>query len=157
MRLLLIFLLVGFYGQAQVDPFTNQRRVESKKVFLKNRLMEGVSLSLRSVDSSCYIRLDGWGSGTAVIGSGDQAIFLLDSTTIRVYSTGVQGVTLGDYNRYSHQYSINPSDIKLLADHSIKAIRKYTAEGYSDISIPEKNQSDFKRTAQLFYSEYRKS
>jgi hypothetical protein len=156
MRLLTLLLLLPCLSFAQklkvheIDKFTNQKRLETERVWLIH-FSDGLSISFRSVDSTCFVKFYGYGKGTNVIGEDDKLIFLLDDgTTLSVFPTGLQDydVNVGT-STYNHQYSISIADLALLSKHNIKSIRKYTSRGYSDFSIPEKKQDEPKKLATL--------
>jgi hypothetical protein len=134
----------------EVDKFTKQKRLETADVTLKAKLMEGLAARIRTVDSTVFVIISGYGSGAAVIGEADKAIFLLDDeTTVTGYSTGIQSYDIGSRNTYSHQYRIYRADLETLAKHDVKSIRKYTVKGYYDLDIPEKNRGEIKGIASL--------
>lgn len=153
--ILSLFLSSSAFAQKlkvnEADKFTKQKRLQTENTTLKNKLNEGLSVSLRSVDSSLYITLYGYGKGIGVIGDGDKAIFLLDDgSTVTSYSTGIQtyNVSTGT-STYKHQYSISKDDVILLSKKDVKSIRKYMSDGYVDIDIPEKHQDEIRKLAAL--------
>jgi hypothetical protein len=155
--ILALFLLLPFAGYSQklkvneFDKFTKQHRLETSPVTLKAKFSEGIAVTFRTVDTSIFVLLSGYGAGTGVIGSDDRAIFLLDDgTTVSVYSTGVQTYNINKMqDSYNHQYRISFLDLNTLSNHDVKSIRKYTAKGYADIDIPEKNAGSVKKIAAL--------
>jgi hypothetical protein len=152
--ILLIFCLTSSaqkLTENQIDKFTKQKRLQTSEVLLKGKLTEGMYIRFRSVDSSLFATLIGYGVGVGVIGEKDQAIFLLDNDeTVTIYSTGIQSYDVGQYgSSYRHQYSISLNDLKILSQHNVKSVRKYTSKGYGDIDVPEKNQGNVKKIALL--------
>jgi hypothetical protein len=136
----------------EVDKFTKERRVQTSYANLKIGMQAGLAASFRSVGSSYFMNIAGYGLGAGVIGSDEKAILLLDNeATVTVYSTGVQGYEVGQYqNRFDHQYRIAREDIQTLSQLNVKSIRRYTAKGYVDIDIPAKNQDEIKKMAAIF-------
>jgi hypothetical protein len=154
--ILLFFVPPSLFSQTikqdEIDKFTKQRRVETSNTLLKGGLSCGLYTYFRSVDSSYYLTIGGYGCAVGVVGTNDQATFLLDnSITVSVFPTGVQSYEIGDYNKsYRHQYSITLDNIKMLANHKLKSVRRYTSKGYSDIDIPNKNSSELMKLCTLF-------
>lgn len=152
-----LFLILPFAALSQkltvneIDKFTKQKRLETSNVTLKAKLSEGIGVRFRTVDTSFFVILSGYGPGTGVIGADDRAIFLLDDeTTVSVYSTGIQSYNINKYqDSYNHQYTIAKEDLSILSKHNVKSVRKYTSKGYADIDIPEKNQDNLKKAALL--------
>jgi hypothetical protein len=154
--LLLLFPAIAFSQKLKVneiDKFTKQRRLETERVWLKNRSGDGVAVSFRSADTTCFITFYGYGRAAGVIGDGDKMIMLLDNdSTVTVYSTGIQtyDIRVGGTSTYNHQYSIEKDDLNKLSTHNVKSLRKYLSDGYVDIDIPEKHQDEIKELAILF-------
>lgn len=161
--LLLLITIASFNSYSQkikvdeTDKFTGQRRIETSSVNLKVAAMGSVLSSIRGVDTSFFINLSGAGPAAVVIGSNDQAIFLLDDeSTVIIYSTDVQGYkVVGPTGKtYDHQYKATFEVIKKLSEHSIKSVRKYGSRGYQDFDVPERNQNNLKELAALFLSTF---
>jgi hypothetical protein len=95
----------------------------------------------------------GTGDGADVIGNKDQIIFLLDNdSTVICVSTGIQDYEIDvsshiSSKSYLHQYFISIDDIKKLAAHKLKSIRKDGARGYVDIDVKGKNSDNLTKEA----------
>jgi hypothetical protein len=153
--LVLLLSIPGFsqtIKQDEIDKFTKQRRVETSSILLKGGLSCGLHTHLRSVDSTYFLIIGGYGCAVGVVSSQDPTIILLENdVTVNISPTGVQSYEIGDYNNsYRHQYSISLDNLKTLANHKLKSVRRYTSKGYSDIDIPEKNSSELMKLCALF-------
>jgi hypothetical protein len=139
----------------EYDKFTKQKRLQTELVALKGKLSEGISIYLRTVDSSFFVYLEGYGSGVGVIGLDEKVIFLLDDqSTVTIYSIGIQSYEVTrNGNYYEHQYRTSRSDIETLSKHKVTSIRKYSTKDYADIDIPEKNQDKVMKLVLLILSE----
>jgi hypothetical protein len=161
---IVVSILLSLHGfsqkiiQSEIDKFTKQKRIKTSDEWLKNRLVEGIAVYIRSVDTTAFINLNGYGPGADVIGSSDPAIFLLNNdSTVEVFPTGIQSYDIGStYKTYSHQYYISISQIETLSRFDVKSVRKYGSDHYVDIEIPEKHQDQIKKLSLLFLAEYRK-
>jgi len=154
--LLFIFLFTQSYAQDikenKFDQFTKQQRVKTKKIVLKSGLSCGINLIFRSVDSTFFVIMEGYGCAVGVVGEMDDAIFLMkNDSVIRVQSTGIQSYQIGRPNDYyTHQYRISKERIFALTQQPIKAIRRYYNSNYQDIEIPESNTKKVMTVADSF-------
>lgn len=162
MKIILLVVVTLIYSttfsqkitQDEIDKFTKQRRIETSSEKFKNHIGGAVGAYIRSVDSTCFIVLKGFGSYADVIGTDDRLIFLLDNDeTVSAYSTTIQSYEIG-YGKspksFSHQYRIDKAGIEELSQHNLKSIRRYGSSGYMDIDISEKKNDEFKKVAALF-------
>jgi hypothetical protein len=144
--------------KSEIDKFTKEKRIETSDVILKLGMSQSMGARIRSVGNSYFIIFSGTGPGSGVIGSDDTMLFLLDNdSTITVKSTGIQDYQIYKYNSsYSHQYSIDPSQIQTISQHRVKSLRKYTAKGYIDFDLPEKKQGELEELCKVFLVELNK-
>jgi hypothetical protein len=141
----------------EIDKFTKQHRVKTDRILIKGGFTTNMYVGFRAVDSTCFLMVGGTGEGADSIGEKDMFMFLLDNdSTITCYSTGIQDYSIDvssgiTSKSYLHQYSINLDDVKQLATHNLKSIRKYGANGYVDIDVKGKNSDKLTKEAIPFF------
>jgi len=147
-----IFVYSQKIRQDEIDKFTKQRRVETSYCSLKEGLGCGLYVYLRSVDTTYFLNIGGHGCAVGIIGTNDHAMFLLENdSTVYVHSTGVQSYDSGEYGKsYRHQYYITLDGLRLLANNKLKSVRRYYAENYADIDIPDKKSDALMKQCALF-------
>jgi len=148
------------FEKNETDKFTNAKRLTTSNVRLKTGMLAFLTTYTEDEFTFYYITLFGSVPEARVIGTDERVIFLLDNdSTVTGYSTGIQSydIGMGTHGKmYRHQYKLQESDIKLLAEHDIKSIRKYGGDIYADVDIPEKNQGDIKKLAKMVLQELSK-
>lgn len=137
------------------DEILKKRVIITTESTLKEDKEANMYVSLKAVDTSFYLVLQGNGLGAGTIKAGDAAIFLLDNNnTITATSTAAQTYDVNNKkNSYSHEYRLTLKDIKRLSQYNLKAVRKYEIQGYTDITIPEAHEFDLRKTSLLLLSE----
>lgn len=161
--LVLISLPVMAFSQkikkSEVDKFTKQKRIETSSELIRSGFTDVVAVSLRAVDTTCFINLlvTNWSIG--VIGSDSPIMFLLDNgETVTAMSTGIQSYKISNASTksFDHQYKISKEGLEKLAAHKLKSIRRYTTENYSDLDIKERMQDRLKDLSAVFLEELNK-
>lgn len=166
MRKSLLFLLFfPFAAGAQrivlqeLDASLKKRLFETSYTLLRDDKDADMELRLKAVGHSFFVVVKGQGLGAATIQANDIAIFLLDNdSTVKATSIAAQTYeVVKEKPVYTHEYSIPVRGLELLSQHSLKAIRKYSIKGYTDIDIPLQYQSDLRKSTLLFLSELAKA
>lgn len=142
----------------EVDKFTNQKRIETNKVFLIEGITWVMRANLRSVDSTYYLNLDGSIPSVGIINETCKLIILLkDSSTISLYSKGLQTYTLGgsfdNKKVFDYEYRISLADMEKLKQAPVKAIRLYYTDSYADANIPDKKDDRLQKLATTFLNQ----
>jgi len=169
MKPLLLFLLLPVFSFSQkikvneIDKFTKQKRIETTVSFARQGLNCGIGFSFRSVDSTYFINVIGYGCAVGVVGKDETFIFLLsDSSTVTVLSKGIQSYTIasgGTFSRdtYEHEYYITIPDIEKLSKAKVVSVRAYYNSNYSDIDFKEaKQQVVLMKLSDVFLKELKK-
>jgi hypothetical protein len=152
---ILLFLLpyAAYSQKIETDPFTKDKRVETKYVFMKpSGFLKNIRMKFRSAGNDYFVLFNGSGWGVGTIGTMDPFMFLLDNdSTVKVYPTDIQSYEIGSQgNYYNHQYRIDREQVEMLSRHSVVKIRKYYSSNYDDMDVPEKNQSKIKELSVVF-------
>lgn len=143
----------------EYDKFIKQRRIELEPEIILNTDSANVFLEYRSLASTFYIILSGYGWGESMIDLNQEVIFLFSNdSTVTVQSTGIQGHTLGALsNTYHHKYFINVTDIEALSKYELIGIRKYDIEDYSDMKVSKPYAEKIRRLSSVFLEELKKA
>jgi hypothetical protein len=132
---------------------SKQKVIETYALSLKEAKSVVTTLRLRAVGRSIFAYVSGYGLGVSTITGQDQVILHLDNdSTIVLPSTGRQSYWYREkgLNSYQHRYAINRSDLEVLSQYKLKAIRKSAGEDYTYISIPARYQERAKKLSKLF-------
>jgi len=143
---------------SKYDPFLKVHRIETNYVAIKQGLSNGLSIGYRSVDSTIFLILAGYGKATGVVGTDDRLIFLLqDESTIDAFSKGIQSYKVNQYqNTFIHEYRISLDNVAKLKTSKIIGLRKYNSDGYVDTEISSNNSKDINSISEVFHAEYLK-
>lgn len=165
---LLILITFNSFSQkivlAEIDKFTNSKRVETDDVIFYGGSMDWKKLTMkfRSVDTSYFLTLSGLNTLYGTIGTKDGLIFLFnDKSNITIYPTSVQTYNInpsqyGSSYTYSNQYYISKNEIEQLAAKKTIAVRRYFNENYGDVDIKEKKSVKINELATVFLNEINK-
>ena len=142
----------------EYDKFLKQRKIEFAPHTLVSTPHNKMDITLGSIGASAYVKLSGSGSGATIVNDGDRVIFLLDNdSTITVRSTGLQTYdVVATTTSYKHKYSLQLSDLEKFSKHNLQALRKYHAEEFDDVFIPEQNRSAVKNLSNFLVQELKK-
>jgi hypothetical protein len=131
----------------EYDKFEKKWRVQSGNVNITPGFTSAVSFSLRSIGDSYFLTINGNGWATGVVGPSDQMIFLLDNDDrVTLFPTGIQSTDIhassyGVQQTYSHQYRIDPDQMKAFEGRSVKSIRRYFSSNYEDMELKDKHMN----------------
>jgi TonB family protein len=140
------------------DSISNQPKIELSTLKLVSTSKTKMNFSLGSIGPSIYLKLNGSGTGAEIVNAGDKVILQLDndssvtaqSESLQTYD--VEGIT----STYSHSYSISTDALEKLSKHNLKRLRKYHAEEFDDILIPNQNGRQAKNFSKFLYEELKK-
>jgi hypothetical protein len=161
-KLLLLILIIPTlcYSQKiarnEIDKFTKQHIIETEPVLIKSTGNKAMGAWFRCAGDSYYALFNGIGEAVGTIGPTSQIILLMENdSTVVLKSTGIQTVkNNGPRDFYQdHEYKIAAEDLYQLSVHSLKAVRRYTSEGYTDVEVPAKTKDRLRDLAFLFLKE----
>jgi TonB family protein len=159
-----ILLLLPFSCWAQKiitdeqDNNSNQRKIELSQLKLVSTAKTKMNFSLGSIGHSIYLRLSGSGTGAEIVNVGDKVIFHLDNdSTVTVQSESLQTYDVeGITSTYNHIYNLSPDGLRKLSNHNLKRLRKYHAEEFDEIVIPNQSGRQVKNSSKFFFEELKK-
>jgi TonB family protein len=159
-----IVLLLPFSCWAQKiitdeqDNNSNQRKIELSQLKLVSTAKTKMNFSLGSIGHSIYLRLSGSGTGAEIVNVGDKVIFHLDNdSTVTVQSESLQTYDVeGITSTYNHIYNLSPDGLRKLSNHNLKRLRKYHAEEFDEIVIPNQSGRQVKNSSKFFFEELKK-
>ena len=140
------------------DSALNQRKIELSTLKLVSTSGTKMNLSLGAIGSTSYLRLSGSGTGANIVNIGDKVIFRLDNdSTVTLQSSMLQTYDVeGITSVYNHSYNLSLADLAKLSRHNLKRIRKYHAEEFDDITIPNQNGRQVKKYSSFLLEELNK-
>ena len=148
--------------ESTYDKFLKKYRIATTDVTIDMKFSSVLTVSIRSVDTSIFIKFSGRGYSVGVVGAQDFAIFLFtNDSTLELKSKGLQtyerngGVNGTDIVFY-YEYCAKLSDIEKLSNSTTASIRIYSDQHYSDIEIKPKKSELINKLCQLFIREYNK-
>ena len=135
-----------------------KRKIEISPLRLVSTSKTKMNISLGTVGPSIYLRLSGSGAGANIVNVGDKVIFHLDDdSTVTVQSSVLQTYDVEETTSiYQHSYSLSYSDLAKFSRHNLKRLRKYHADGFDDISIPNQSGKQLKNFSSLLIDELKK-
>lgn len=155
--LLLLLPMLSFSQKIKVsekDKFNKQYRIETNKVILKMGMTQGLSMSIRSVDTSILIGLQGYSIVSGGVNTDSKTIFLLsDESTLTIYSKDLQ-FTNGGAGKMEFEYKATLDIIEKLATAKVVSIRFHGSSTYTDIEIKDTNSKNINRLCSVFLKEY---
>lgn len=166
MKLVLAFFLfssVAAFSQKvtfnEYDKFIKQRRIELEPEVILEADSVKVSLEYRSLDSTFYMILSGYGWGGSMIDIDQEVIFLFSNdSTVTAKSTGIQGYSPGSLNNtYHHTYVISATAIEALSKYELVGIRKYNIDDYNDMTIAKPYAEKIRNLSAVFLEELKKA
>ena len=143
---------------AEQNTDLNKRKIEISPLRLVSTSKTQMSLSLGTVGPSIYLRLSGSGTGTNIVNVGDKVIFHLDNdSTVTVQSSVLQTYDVEEItSTYQHSYNLSYADLAKFSRHNLKRLRKYHADGFDDINIPNQSGRQVKSFSSLLIDELKK-
>ena len=159
---ILLLLPVSCWAQKIItdeqDNHSNQRKIELSQLKLVSTSKTKMNFFLGSVGPSIYVRLTGSGTGAEIVNVGDKVILHLDNdSTVTVQSESLQTYDVEDItSTYNHIYSLSPDGLRKLSNHNLKRLRKYHAEEFDDILIPNQSGSQVKNFSKFLFEELKK-
>lgn len=134
-------------------------RVESNTLNLKTTPGTKTEITLSSTGTDYILWLKGSGIAANTVMAGDELIFLLDDdSTVTLKSPSVQDVVrTASGNAYNDQYVLTQEDLEILSRHNLRALRKYSTEGYNDVSVQKETASQLKESSAAFLNELKKA
>jgi TonB family protein len=159
----LVPFLLPLFSSAQkikrneYDAAKKYWRVETVPVNVKSAPGIKMNVALSAAGTAYSLWLSGSGTGANTVIAGDALIFLLDDdSTVTVKSPSVQNFERGS-NAYNHEYQITQDDLEILSRHDVRALRKYSTEGYNDVYVEKENATQLKEVSTAFLNELKKA
>ncbi len=166
------FLFAVFYClsfsqslDVEIDKFTKQKRITYDKTYYRlfnlAKLENPCWLSLRSVDTSIFIKFIGT-LDAGVVGEDDPVILLFeDDTTTKLYPTHTQSyevnvTSYGTSKHYEHQYRLSNEQLSLLCNKKLESVRRYYNDVYVDEDVSKKTKIMLINYFRTFALEFRK-
>jgi TonB family protein len=140
------------------DNNSNQRKIELSPLKLVSTSKAKMNFSIGSIGPSIYLRLSGTGTGAEIVNVGDKVIFHLDNdSTVTVQSESLQTYDVeGITSTYNHSYNLSLDGLKKLSSYNLKKLRKYHAEEFDDIVIPNQSGKQVKNFSKFLFEELKK-
>ena len=143
--------------RSEYDAAKKIWRIETQPVNLKSATGSKTDAALSAAGTVYSLWLSGSGTGANTVIAGDALILLLDDdSTVTVKSPAVQNVERSS-NSYNHEYRVSQEDLEVLSRHDLRALRKYSAEGYSDVYLEKEATGRLKELSTAFLSELKKA
>ena len=161
--LCLLLLPVSGWGQKiainEQDPTVKQRRIELEPLKLVSTAKTKMNFSLGTIGPSIYVSLNGSGTGANIVNVGDKLILYLENnSTVTVQSSKLQTYDVEEItSTYKHTYNLSPGDLVTLSKHNLKRLRKFHADGYDDVNIPNQNGRQVKNFSAFFVEELKRN
>lgn len=157
-------LSINAFGQkikeSTYDKFLKKRRIETTAVTIDMKLASVLTVSIRSFDTSIFIKFSGRGYSVGIVGEDDIAILLFtNDSTLKLKSKGLQtyernGGANGLDKVFYYEYLASLSDIEKLSNSKTASIRINSDQHYTDIDITQKKRDLINKLCQIFIKEY---
>lgn len=163
---IIIFLIIfsaNGYAQAiktnQVDPFTNERTIETTLVSLKGGMSNGFGVSYYAINNNYFLSLIGYSSSDFNINETDKVWFVLEDGNVVQFNNRaeVEGGESDSKNIFIYHYYAKLSDIEILKNKSVAIVR--IAKPYNqivDFKLSKKGSKYFQKLNEVFFNEINK-
>lgn len=162
MRFIFLLLFIPLFSMAQkvkvseYDKFIKQYRIETNQVALKWGMSSGVSVGLRSVNNTIFLKLEGLNYVRTGVAENGQLIFLTNTdSTITAYSKELQFTSRNQHGEgFSFEYKIDLASLKKLQTATITGMRIYGTGGYQDVELKDKHSQNINDLVTTFLNEF---
>ena len=165
MKKLFVFLLLCFpavvFSQEikanVVDPFTNERTIETTLVSMKQGLTTGFGISFSATDNSYYMNVVGYGKESTMIKPGDKIWFVLNDGNVIQFNNRIEVYEeQSNKNIYLYHYYMKQNDLEILKNKQVAIIRIASGENRTDIKLSKKISKSLARLSEVFFNEVNK-
>lgn len=143
-----------------VDPFTNERTIETTIVTLKGGLSSGFGISYMAIGSNYYLNVVGYSSGEFTITEDDKIWLVLEDGNVIQFNNRAdeQGDEGEAKNIFIHHFFANMNDIEILKNKRVALIRISSPESkLTDIKISKKSGTAVQKMNEVFFNEINKA
>ena len=159
--LLLLFPILSYSQEITsnvVDPFTNERTIQTDIVPIKQGLSNGFGVSFTAINNSYYLNILGYGGDNKAIKEDDKLWFVLEDGNVVQFNSRVDmDANESDVkNIYIHHYFARLGDLENLKNKKLAVFRVKTGDGVTDIKISKKTIKNFSKLIEVFYKEINK-
>jgi hypothetical protein len=144
----------------EVDPFTNERTIETTLVSLKGGLSSGFGVSYFAVNNSYYLNVLGYSSSDFTITQDDKIWLVLEDGNVVHFNNRAEVETseTADKNVFIHHFFANLTDIEILKNKQVAIVRVSASGGkVTDIKISKKSSKALQKLNEVFFNEVNKS
>jgi uncharacterized protein YpmB len=140
-----------------VDPFTNERTIETSLISMKQGLSTGFGISYTAVNNSYYLNLVGYGKEGTVIKSTDKVWFVLRDGNVIQFNNRVEVYEEpGNKNIYLYHYYLKLDDVETLKNKELAVVRIASGDSRTDIKVSRKISKNVSKLSELFLNEVSK-
>ncbi len=143
----------------EVDPFTNERTIETTLVSLKGGLSSGFGVSYFAVNNSYYLNVLGYSSSDFTITESDKIWLVLEDGNVVHFNNRAQVETIEttDKNVFIHHFFAKLTDIEILKNKQVALVRISSPGGkLTDIKISKKSSKALQKLNEVFFGEVNK-
>ena len=143
-----------------VDPFTNERTLETTIVTLKGGLSSGFGISYMAIGNNYYLNVVGYSSGDFTITEDDKIWLVLEDGNViqfnkRAEEEGDEGEAK---NIFIHHFFANMNDIETLKNKRVALVRISSPESkLTDVKISKKSGTAIQKMNEVFFNEINKA
>ncbi len=165
-RLLVVFLLFSARIFSQeiksntVDPFTNERTIETTMVSLKQGLSGGFGISYLAINDNYYLNIVGYKSNLFSIADNDKLWLVLDDGNVIQFNERAREEADEQpekKNVFIYHFFAKMNDIEVLKNKKVAIIRISSPGGASkDYKVSGKTTKNIQKLNDVFYREVNK-
>ena len=164
-KVLLVFLIVlpslSFAQEIKsnvVDPFSNERTIETDIVSLKQGATAGFGASYLSAGRSYFMNIIGYGNNSSLITEKDKVWLVLEDGRVIHFNSALEMSDGDDDNKniYIRRYLIKLTDVEILKNKKLAIVRIVSPDKTIDVKVSNKNSKQFSKLSDLFLTEVSK-
>ncbi len=143
----------------EVDPFTNERTIETTLVSLKGGLSSGFGVSYIAVNNSYYLNIIGYSSSEFTIGDNDKIWLVLEDGNVIQFNkrAEVESSESESKNLFIHHYFAKLTDIEILKNKQVAIVRIYSPDNRTtDVKMSKKSSKSLLKLNEVFFAEINK-
>ncbi len=162
--IVILFLIpVISFSQAiksnEVDPFTNERTIETTLVSLKSGMSSGFGVSYIAVNNSYYLNVLGYSSSEFTITENDKIWLVLEDGNVIQFNkrAEVESSESESKNLFIHHYFAKLTDIEILKNRQVAIIRISSPDNrITDVKLSRKSSKTLLKLNEVFFAEINK-
>ena len=144
----------------EVDPFSNERSIETSIVSLKQGLTSGFGISYSAVGNSYYLNVIGYGKKATFMTDDDKLWFVLEDGNVIQFNNRaeVENENSEKENVYVLHYFGLLNDIEVLKNKRVALVRIASPENViNDLIISKSISKSFLKLNKIFFEEVNKN